>query len=259
MLSRQKRVGSGASLTRFSAAFCGALLAILIFAPAVSAQTLMFVAGPDYQPYVDQDTSEGGIATQVLREVLATQGYKLQVDFLPWRRGWQLMMEGTYTGTFPYAMTSERASDVLFSESLVMVRTYVYYPPDTPSWWFGPHSAAGKTYCRPEGWSDPPALTLEEANKRITRISTADLAGCLRMLAAKRVDFFIADSAIVQRNLPQSGELPTVQRGPLITEVPLAVAVSKTLRDGDKIVNMINRGLATLSANGRLEQLRGYP
>lgn len=259
MLPRQKRVGSGSRWALVSTAFSLALLALFCVTHAAVAQTLMFVTGPDYQPYVDESVPDGGLATQVLREALATQGYKLQVDFLPWRRGWQLMMEGTYTGTFPYAMTSERAAEVLFSDTLVMVRTYVYYPPGTVSWWFGPQSAAGKTYCRPEGWSDPPALTMAEANKRITRVSAADLAGCLRMLAAKRVDFFIADYAIVQRNLAQDTGPLTVQRGPLITEVPLAVAVSKAQGDGDRMVEMINRGLASLSANGRLEQLRGYP
>lgn len=259
MLPRQKRVGIAGLRPLFSAAFSIALLAMFLLARTADAQTLMFVTGPDYQPYVDEAAPDGGLATQILREALATQGYKLQADFLPWRRGWQLMMEGTYTGTYPYAITAERAAEVLFSDTLVMVRTYVYYPPGTESWWMGAQSAAGKTYCRPEGWSDPPALTIEEVSKRITRVSAADLAGCLRMLAAKRVDFFIADAAIVQRNLAQDFGALTVQRGPLITEVPMVVAVSKALGDGDAVVDMINRGLASLSATGRLEQLRGYP
>lgn len=257
MLLRQRGIGARPLKALLSAAF----FLVLLTGSSVTraAETLMFVTGPDYQPYVDEAVPTGGIATQILREALATQGRQLHIDFLPWRRGWQLMMEGTYTGTFPYAITPERSAEVLFSDTLIMVRTYVYYPPDTPSWWFGPQSAAGKTFCRPDGWSDPPALTMGEVSKQITRTTAADLGGCLRMLAAKRVDFFIADAAIVGRNLTQEAGSLTVQRGPLITEVPLVIAVSKALGDGEAVVAMINRGLSALSASGRLEQIRGYP
>ncbi|MFD2264268.1 substrate-binding periplasmic protein [Lacibacterium aquatile] len=218
----------------------------------------MFVTGPDYQPYVDKLSPEGGVATQILREALATQGRKLQVDFLPWRRGWQLMMEGSYTGAFPYAITPERTQQVLFSDALVMVRSRIYYPLEVDPWWQGAVSATGKSYCRPDGWSDPPAMTLEEAS-RVTRISAADLAGCLRMLAARRVDFFIGDAAIVDRQWILDPTLPQVRRGGLVTEVPMAVAVSKALGDADRMVALINDGLSALASSGRLEQLRGYP
>jgi polar amino acid transport system substrate-binding protein len=230
---------------------CAALVAVLS-GEAVAQQKIRLVAGPDYAPYVDEASAGGGIATEVLRAALETQGRSIVVEFLPWRRGWQAVQDLTYDGTYPYSITPDREQQVLFSRPVVTVRTRVYFARSGADWWQGPDSAGGRSYCRPDGWSDPPAMAGRED---VRRVSVADLAACLRLLANQRVDFIIGDPLILEPMAVEIGLLERLRRGPVVTEVPLSVAVARTHPQARQLIETINGGLSVVFNNGVLDKI----
>lgn len=87
---------------------CAAVLAVGLARPACAAEQFALVTGEDYPPFADPRLPGGGLATILVRQVVAALGATARVDFLPWRRGYEDTLRGRYDGTFPYVRTPER-------------------------------------------------------------------------------------------------------------------------------------------------------
>lgn len=75
----------------------------------LQAAPLLLVTG-EFTPYTGKALSEGGESTRLVTTLLQEAGYReLQIDYLPWPRGYQLTRNGLVAATFPYAWTAERA------------------------------------------------------------------------------------------------------------------------------------------------------
>ncbi|XQW87948.1 hypothetical protein ACOYXV_16070 [Aeromonas veronii] len=75
----------------------------------LQAAPLLLVTG-EFTPYTGKALPEGGESTRLVTTLLQEAGYReLQVDYLPWPRGYQLTRNGLVAATFPYAWTAERA------------------------------------------------------------------------------------------------------------------------------------------------------
>lgn len=104
------------------------LLYSLLFALCLPLQAapLALTSGNDYAPFADQDLPGGGLATRVVRAVFERLGEPIRIDWLPWKRGYALTLEGRYAATFPYIHSPEREALFHYSEPIFVGKSYLY-------------------------------------------------------------------------------------------------------------------------------------
>jgi polar amino acid transport system substrate-binding protein len=150
-----------------------------------STNVVRLVSGPDYLPFVDEKSPEGGISTAAIRKIFASQGYEIKLTIQPWVRGADGTKSGQFDGTFPYVKSPEREKDFLFSEPFYTTTVNLYLPKDRPIKELS--DLRGKTYCRPLGYEKTGLEAMIEDNK-MKEIRPVSIDACFQMLALGRID-----------------------------------------------------------------------
>lgn len=88
--------------------------------------SLKLVTG-EYPPFTGQTLEHFGASTEVVSAVLEQAGLKAEYQFEPWKRGYHMVKNHVVMGTFPYAITPERAKEMLFSEPINYVENRFFY------------------------------------------------------------------------------------------------------------------------------------
>jgi polar amino acid transport system substrate-binding protein len=78
-------------------------LTLLAAAPGQAAG-LRLVTGTDYPPFAGPELVGGGMATDLVTAAFQAAGSPIEpIEFLPWKRGYQAVLDGEFDATFPYA------------------------------------------------------------------------------------------------------------------------------------------------------------
>lgn len=89
------------------------------------------IATGEYEPYVYTENGiSKGFEYEMMIAVLDEMGVDYEIQFMSWARGLYLLETGEVFGTFPYAVTEERAEKYLATDSLIDTtkrRDYFYY------------------------------------------------------------------------------------------------------------------------------------
>lgn len=208
----------------------------------------------EYEPFTGATLQDGGPLTEIVRMAFAESGVSVDVDFLPWKRGYAAAQHGEYDAIFPYGRNADRERDFLFTESFYNVNRQMYYRassginPDDPA------SFKGKTYCSPLGFTLYKELADFIERKELVVETAPNLVSCARMLAAARVDFFVAtpytaDAAIRNAQLTERLQSKPFGRSENYLLVP------KGHRKAQAIITAFNKGLASLRAKGEVNRI----
>ncbi len=179
----------------------------------LQAAPLLLVTG-EFTPYTGKALPDGGESTRLVTTLLQEAGYReIQVDYLPWPRGYQLTRNGLVAATFPYAWTAERAKLFHYSAPIHI---------DRLSWFTYRGSEAiqagrwqGLRVCIPLGWSTSHADgVIKRFGLDLQRPKT--LAQCLQLLDCKRIESAADERdgdpgcqpSAVWRPLPSAGIAP---------------------------------------------------
>jgi polar amino acid transport system substrate-binding protein len=169
--------------------------AFLCSAMATSTGELIEIStGDDYPPYVDSKRPKGGIATEVVSEVVAKMGGIPKVTVLPWARGYKLMLKGDFIATFPYIRTESRESEVLFSEPLFSIASHVFVVADSAFKFRNLGDLAGRTTCNYVGSALPSSMQQLIKDRLVKLNETTSLSTCFKLLELGRVDFVTVNS-----------------------------------------------------------------
>lgn len=174
----------------------------LLMPPAGSArgETIYLTTGQDDPPFTDRTRADGGIATRLVLSVFHSMGYEVQLDWLPWRRGYSLTRTGVYQASFPYLKTAERERDFIYSDVIFSDASYLWTRAGDSLSADDPAGFKGKTICVPQGFHSPLLVTLSaeiaQGEVRTERPDTPEK--CVQMLAASRVDALSGQEAEIE-------------------------------------------------------------
>ncbi len=174
-----------------------AYIALMTVTPLSGGWASEFLTGNDYAPYTDEKLPGGGFATELVTAVLTGMGDTPRIRFLPWKRGYQMVMSGEALGTFPYVRNPDREAEMLFSEPLYLDISRIFFATATPLAYSGIESLKGKTFCNPTGYVLYPEIKGLLDAKELRLQDPADMSGCLKSLDVGRADFIISSASVV--------------------------------------------------------------
>ena len=87
-----------------------ALAISVVAAVAASAETITFAAG-EWAPYIGAELPENGLHTERVREVMKAAGYEIELEYMPWKRSFEMTKKGDYVATFSWSRTDERVGE----------------------------------------------------------------------------------------------------------------------------------------------------
>lgn len=222
-------------------------------------QPVYLATGTDYAPYVSDQLPEGGVVSEVVREVFASMGYQSQLNFYPWNRAYQLVLNVQSDATFPYAWGAERARDFLYSRVINRVTVRVFLQAGSAIDFQTPADLQGLSYCQPLGYQTEPELQVMIDNQQLSRLKAQDMPGCFRMLSAGRVDFVVSNELVALDAISQVlGELGDKSVRAAVTpfrELDQYLIISKQHPRGESLITEFNRAYGQLYDNGRLDQI----
>lgn len=161
---------------------------------ALATDLVEIATGEDYPPYVDSKRAKGGIATEVITQVVLNMGARPKVTVLPWARGYKLMLMEDYIATYPYIRTESRESEVRFSESLFSIASHIFVKDDSVFKFRNLNDLAGRTTCNYVGSAFPSSVQQLIKDKIVKLTGMSSLTTCFKLLELGRVDFVTVNS-----------------------------------------------------------------
>ncbi|HCN88441.1 MAG TPA: amino acid ABC transporter substrate-binding protein, partial [Oxalobacteraceae bacterium] len=109
------------------------------------------LASGDFLPYIARESAGGGMLTEVVRGAFKRVGRTTTLDWMPWKRGYELTRIGQFDATFPYARKPDREQAFFYSDWLYGGVRSVYARPGSGIDPTNLDSFRGKRYCVPNG------------------------------------------------------------------------------------------------------------
>ncbi len=229
--------------------------AVLLLAAAhhhALASPLMLNSGNDYAPYAGENLPEGGMITDIVKNVFKVLNQDIKIDWMPWLRGYKETLEGRYAATFPYLLRPYRDKVFLYSDPLYVLKDVIFTRPGSGIDAGNLETLHGKVMCLPIGWA--PAKSLEPLVQKnmILREQPRDISLCAQMVAHGRADFFATD-AVQGSEVVKAAHVPAgsiVQLPTVLDTDGLYLIASRANPASVDLLKRFNAGLHQIKANG---------
>lgn len=245
---------------RTSARVLPLLLLLMLPLTVVPAQAdrIRLVTGPEYSPLASPDISGSHLATDLIIAGFEAAGIAVEpIEFLPWKRGYQAVLDGTFDATFPYIEAPGRDREMLYSSQVYEAQVWPMFRSDLVRPYIGPESLAGLTLCEPIGWAPPPRLRPLLDVHRLNLIEDASLRVCTRQLMAGRVDLLIVSAAqfetIVHLDWGEGQHL--VLGDHPVASNPQFLIAARSNPAAPELLARFSAGLKMLQADGRYQAI----
>lgn len=222
------------------------LFAIFYFAhtPPLGAQPPIPLATGEWAPFTSQNSPQQGVVTMLVRDIFKRMGREPEISFYPWKRCYNLVVQGKVWAAFPYSWTRGRAKEVLFSEPMSYSDTGWFYVGEPPVPEYkkledlkGLRIAGVVGYFYKEAL-DKAGLHVEYA---------PDEASVFRMLFAGRVDLapmnLLVAHNIIEEHFPDKKGAIKQLKG-LYSRNDLRLIVSPDYPESKKLLEAFNNALA---------------
>lgn len=93
---------------------------------ADSSKTVTIATG-EYAPYCSSSIKHKGFVSHVISEAFGREGYRVEFDFLPWKRAKKQSRVGGYDATSWWAYNPERAENFYYSDEVVKSSLHFFY------------------------------------------------------------------------------------------------------------------------------------
>ena len=235
---------------------CLAFVFISLVCYSVFAQEKVIkLASLDWEPYIGKSIPNNGYVAQIAVEAFKTQGYKVEIDYLPWARAVDESKLGSYDGLFPEYMDETRKPDFVYSDSFkggpvgFMKRKDKKIATtkleDLKSFTIG----TVRGYVNTTEFDNAKFLKKEEAVDDETNI---------KKLNANRIDLIVIDKyvgmSIIAKKFPTyRAEMEFME--PALEEKPLYICFSKKAPNYQEKLQAFNSGLKEITKNGTLAKI----
>lgn len=222
------------------------VLLMLLFCPSTLAKAETFTFGiGDWPPFISETAPGFGPHAEKVARAFRKAGHEIRLEFLPWRRSFEMSRHGTIPATFSWAFTKERTRDFLYPALPIDQARDVYFyrkdrfPDGLSPLSFEDLSESGLTVVGvSDYWYDAP---LAEAGVSLQRVATEEQAWS--MLLHGRADLYIENDAVGKahsRNFLGTQAAEIANSRP-IRIVPLYILFSKHNPDARRMMEIWDR------------------
>ncbi len=243
--------------------FLACLIAGLVLAGScrAGAETIRIAAEDDWPPYSSAVTVAGqaqqpqGFAVDLVREVFASQGMRVEFVTVPFSRCLVYTLNGSVAGCFNVGKTQANQDDFIWTPTPLLAEDLaVFARADAPV-----QGEVGVAELRDHAVGYTMGYTYATelmTDPRITRYGASSDQQLLRMLLARRVDYILLNrlpgELRIQDNPAFRGKVKFV--GKLSTD-SFWLAFSKAHPDGRRLSQVFERGLGEFKRDGRYRSM----
>ncbi|ODN41959.1 substrate-binding periplasmic protein, partial [Piscirickettsia litoralis] len=216
---------------------------IFILITPYTFSSIKLATGNNYPPFSDESLPNGGIATQLVKEITRNMGISsIMIDFKPWKRGYQETLDHQYLATFPYGKNSERQKKFYYSKAIFTVDSY---------FWVRTNSHLNKNnffkekliFCVPLGYDHSIELALFD-RKKVTIIQRKNPEKCLWLVEKGKADTVSLNSLLIEHYLKKNNN-----NTPIIKKIPYTISNYKLYLITSKIIKTESILLKNLTLN----------
>ncbi len=97
------------------------VMTMTIAYPLFGEDKIIVAASDNYPPYIDSGNPEDGLLMEIIRAAYTTQGYTVEIEYVPWARALSGLLKGTYDIIPDIYYNDSRTEKMQFSDPLVKV------------------------------------------------------------------------------------------------------------------------------------------
>ena len=232
------------------------LLLFIGVAAAHSADKLKIVA--DYWPPFTTEQKGQRIAADLVETALSNADIIHETQLLPWNEVLEGLKSGKYDAIVGAWKSTERESYLMFSQPYLENRIKLVGRIDNRIVYKRLDQLAGKKVGLVEGYAYGPEIS---DSKSIVKVMGATEAGNIKKLIAKKVDFILTDSIVVQAMkefLPEDVKNELVIYDDAVVIRPLYFALRKNYPNGKAILEKFNKSISGMLADGSYNKILGF-
>lgn len=240
-------------------------IAVLFFmvglsAPAwVSAETIRLASG-EWAPYTSVNLPGDGPSTELVRRAFGKVGVTVEIDYFPWARSYEYVVNGTYDGSLTWQKTPERERKVLFSDPVLRHQFVLFYNRGMAFEWQDVEDLKSYLIASVNGYSYGEQYDqVVHDNELMTTVVAYDIYA-LKMLATGRVQLFPSDVNVgyylVEHELEEALRPAITHHSRILHEETSAVIFSQADRArGEYLRDLFNEGLQALRESGEYSEI----
>ncbi|WP_256583021.1 ABC transporter substrate-binding protein [Pseudomonas sp. HMWF032] len=226
----------------------------------MTADPLVRIGTGDWAPYVDQQRSDGGALSRLIRGIFEAAGYQVELVYYPWDRNLLMLEQGNLDAVMPYICNKNRQRFSQCSDAVAHGEVVLFQRADQQLNWqrfedlekFRIATTLGYSYgSKFDAALDAGRLQVQQSGKEDTGF---------RLLSLGRVDFHPQDRAVgyaMLQRLFSAEERALIKHNPRILHAePLHVLFRKDDARAQRLLEVFNAGLRRLVANGELATLQ---
>lgn len=223
-----------------------------------SEKQIIRLATGEWPPYTSSFLYHLGLASRIVTESFALEGYRVEYEFFPWKRSFALAKAGLYDGTFPWRSTALRKQQFFISEPVIDTEIVFFHRKDFNFTWEEiidlKYLHLGTT--RGYAYADNFRPKLKRIGIRHSDSDT-DLIN-LKLLLNGRIDLFPLEKDVgtflLNKYLHEVSGRITYHRKPLVRSRQ-SILFSKTSAENERLNKIFNKGLQRLKDSGRYQTI----
>lgn len=243
-----------------------ALICLLVCSCATAQQEdrTVRLATLEWPPYTTQEFADGGASTAVVRAALAAVGYKLEVEFFPWKRAVALTRKPSkFDGYFPEYMSDAIARRCRMSDPIGNGPIGFAQSIDHPIQWKTLEDLTPYRIGIVQDYVNTTALDLRFAQRKQAFDPARDDTQNLLKLAAGRVALAVVDQRVFDHLMQHDPQLTAYKNKLAFNSRPLEIkqlfiCFRPSVKAGHAR-NMVNAGLMQLGSARRPSALPEAP
>ncbi|MCH8550789.1 MAG: transporter substrate-binding domain-containing protein [Natronospirillum sp.] len=231
------------------------LAAIIGLTASLAKADTLVVAGDPWRPYLDPDVPNQGIAIEIVRESLATQGFDLDWEIMPWARALYGARDGEYDVLVGVWYTEERAQFLHYSDPFLANEVKLIKRAGDDFDYQAPEDLTGKRlghiieYAYGDVFDNGEHFFKEPAVNLVTNI---------RRLRRNMIDLTLEDELVARENIGQVN--PDYLNDIEFVDTPISrndmhLTVGQNHPDGEAIISAFNEGLMEIRENGTYDRI----
>lgn len=233
------------------------LLLISATASAAEPQPLRLSVG-DWPPYLSTDFKHQGVVAHLLRDILADEGYALDLRFLPWSRAYAEAAAGKYAGTAVWMHKPEREVDFLYSEPVLNEQFVFFHLKKEVFHWDSLADLFGKKLGGGLEYSYGPEMDAYLTTGRLYMERVPSAEQNFNKLLRRRIDLYpqeinVGYTALLSHFDRDAISQVTHHPKPLLNNLSYLL-VPRSDPNGHELLKRFNRRLAMYRASGRYDQ-----
>lgn len=216
------------------------------------------VATGEFPPWTGSSLPHDGYVNHIIAEAFASQGVKIDFVYQPWKRAFEEARQGKFDATSYWYENTERRESMIFSDLLVTNRTVFFQRrEDADIQWKTLSDLSQYRMSATLGFTYTEDFYRAIDSSIISPIMVPSDMQNLKLLMAKRTDMFATDE---MSGFYMAAQLSIDPRKLKVVEPALVspkgyLLASKTNPDSVLIIDIFNRGLRAIKANGRYQAI----